>query len=454
VRILRGAYSAGIVLSKFVLDDVTRWLGPKEKTFGGQPVLYVCHADHNHDRVFAENISDYMASQGVACKSMALSRSPQRPELRRCFNEEVSAVLGFNSQLDHSWIGWTNFLDAAAKHQIPVIQWILDHPSSRLLEFKYSTPSNSRFLLSSRHAERYFNSYGIPGASTATVACVGPSRHSRADELSAESFIQRPISCMVAMNLRRIGGTIEDARRRIAALPPPLSQVVNDTTNDAYYDVVHSLESHFDRHLDAAGMPICNRKRHACMQMVEEVVQISRRQKIFEVARDFPILIQSDKASREFQTNATARFEENVDMALTWSRLQQTHAQVCISNMHDMVHDRILNGLNAGCVNIVEDSFANRKFFEHGRNALFFRYDDDSLRECLSLVFNDPETTFKIAAAGFSMRDDPPFRFGNFENILSLAVRQRQPSEVNLRNPAERLRSSVGHETSLADDGN
>jgi hypothetical protein len=72
-------------------------------------------------------------------------------------------------------------------------------------------------------------------------------------------------------------------------------------------------------------------------------------------------------------------------------------------------------------VNIIEDSFANRRAFEHGRNALFFRYDDDSLRECLSSVCNDPERTFHIAAAGFAMRDDPPFRFGNFQNIIDLA---------------------------------
>jgi hypothetical protein len=428
VRVLRRVGSAGYVLSKIVLDDLVQWLEPKDTNARHQSVLYICHADYHHDRVFAENISDYMATQGVACKTIAMSRSGQRPQLRRCFEEGVTAVLGFNSQLDHSWVGWTNFLDAAAKHGVPVIQWILDHPSSRLAEYTHSTLANSRFLLSSKDAERYFNQYGIQGALTATVACVGPSRHSRVAQFSFESFMARPISCMVAMNLRRIGGTIEDAKTRIAALPASLSKVVKETIDSAYHDVVHPLESHFDRILHAAGIPICNQRRHACMQMVEEVVQITRRKKIFEVARRFPILIQSDKASREFRAAAAATFEENVDMALTWSRLQQARAQVCISNMHDMVHDRILNGLNAGCVNIIEDSFANRSFFEHGGNALFFRYDDDSLRECLSLVCNDPEGMFKIAAAGFSMRDDTPFRFGNFENILRLAQGDAQRS--------------------------
>jgi hypothetical protein len=164
------------------------------------------------------------------------------------------------------------------------------------------------------------------------------------------------------------------------------------------------------------------------MQMVEEIVQITRRQMIFEIAREFPMLIQSDDASRRFQEGAVATFEENVDMALTWSRLQQARAQVSISNMHDMVHDRILNGLNAGCVNIIEDNYANRRVFEHERNALFFRYDDNSLRECLLQVCNDVEGTFEIAQAGFALRDDPPFRFGDFQNIIKLAQRRAPKS--------------------------
>jgi hypothetical protein len=238
------------------------------------------------------------------------------------------------------------------------------------------------------------------------------------------SFRQRPISCVVAMNLKRLGRTMDDAKKSIAALEPALSRAVETTIERAFPDVIAPLEAHLERALDAAGLQISNATRHACMQMVEEVVQITRRQQIFHVAREFPVLIQSDEASREFQAGATARFEENVDMALTWSRLQQTRAQVCISNMHDMVHDRVLNGLNAGCLNIVEDSSANRRVFEHGRNALFFRYGDDSLRECLSFVCNDPEGAFRIAAAGFAMRDDPPFRFGDFRNIVDLARRR------------------------------
>lgn len=411
-----------------------------------QPIFYICHADHNHDRVFAENVTEYLGSEGITSKSMSFEESGQRPQLRECLQDNVMGVLGFNSQLDHSWIESTNFLDAAAKSNVPVIQWILDHPSSRLVEFDNSTASNSRFLFSSANAELYFRRYGIPGALTANVACVGPNRHSRIDELSDQSFAQRPINCIIAMNLRRIGGTIEDARARMAALGSPLSQVVEMAADRAFLDVVQPLETHFERALDtfggsgllnfsavatgpsSPGVRSPNATRHACMQMVEEIVQITRRQRIFEIAREFAVLIQSDDASRRFQAGATARFEENVDMALTWSRLQQARAQVSISNMHDMVHDRILNGLNAGCVNIIEDNFANRRAFEDERNALFFRYDDDSLRECLLQVCNDVEGTFEIAKAGFAMRDDPPFRFGDFENIIKLAQRRAPKS--------------------------
>jgi hypothetical protein len=386
-----------------------------------QSVFYICHADHNHDRVFAENIIEYLEGEGIGSKTIVLQENGQRPQLRECLQDGVTAVLGFNSQLDHSWIESTSFLNAAAESNIPVIQWTLDHASTRLPEFHNSTAANSRFVFSSADAERYFQRFGIPGALTATVACVGPSHHSRLDHFDAQSFANRPTICLVAMNLRRVGGTIEENRAKIAALEPPLSAAVEAAIDSAYLDLFRPLETHFERALDAAGLEISNATRHACMQMVEEVVQITRRQKIFETAREFPILIQSDEASRCYQAGATARFEENVDMALTWSRLRQARAQVSISNMHDMVHDRILNGLNAGCVNIVEDSLANRRLFEHGRNALFFRYDDDSLRECLSLVINDLESASDIAAAGFAMRDEPPIRFGGFRNIIELA---------------------------------
>jgi hypothetical protein len=419
---LRGCLSAKNVGPYSLLNSTNRlWKTFRRKLRIRPPLFYICPADHNHDRVFAENITEYLEEQGISCRLICLAEGGQRPQLQECFQDRAMGVLGFNYDLDHSWIQSTKFLDAAAEHNIPVIQWILDHPSSRLSQFNNSNAANSRFLFSSANAERYFRRYGIPGAFTATVACVGPSRHSRVNQLSVASFTKRPINCLVAMNLRRIGGTIEDAKERIAALEPVLSRVVEATIDRAYPDVIEPLEAHFERALDVAGMQIANATRHACMQMVEEVVQIKRRQKIFEVAREFPILIQSDEASRPFQVGATASFEENVEMALTWSRLQQTRAQVSVSNMHDMVHDRILNGLNAGCVNIIEDSFANRRAFEHGRNALFFRYDDDSLRECLSSVCNDPERTIHIAAAGFAMRDDPSFRFGNFQNIIDLA---------------------------------
>jgi hypothetical protein len=402
-------------------------------------IFYICHADHNHDRVFAENITEYLSSVGIKSRSIAFGVSGIRPELTQCLQPNVRGVIGFNSQLDHSWIESKNFLEAALESGIPVIQWTLDHPSSRMLIFNHSTVMNSRFLFSSANAEHYFRQYGIPGALTDHVACVGPSRHSRIDDLDFQSFAQRPIKCMIAMNLRRIGGTIEDARARMAALGTPLAQAMEMAADRALPDLIQPLETHFERALDAFGgpdllnaapmpaapapgvAPVPNAVRHICMQMLEEVIQITRRQRIFEIARDFPVLIQSDDASRPFQAGATARFEENVDMALTWSRLKEARSQVSVSNMHDMVHDRILNGLNAGCLNIVEDNLANRRVFQHDRNALFFRYDDDSLRECLTRVCDDLDGTFEIAEAGFKLRDDPQLRFGRFEKIIELA---------------------------------
>ncbi len=360
----------------------------------------------------------------------------QRPQLGECLSGDAMAVIGFNSQLDHSYIGSTPFLDLSAKHGVPVIQWILDHPSSRMREFGNSAAANSRFLFSSHSAEAYFRRFGVRNALTATVACVGPSRYSRAKSLDTKEFQSRPILALVAMNLKRIGGTIEDAWERVHGLEDDkLRRVVKEAIERSYHDLIEPLEVHLENALVSADLEIVDDTRHSCLQMVEEIVQIGRRQEIFEVARHFPLCIQSDEAARPFRIGAVASFEENVDMGLTWSRLKLARANVGISNMHDMVHDRILNGLNAGCVNIVEANGANKRVFEDGKDALFFRYGDDSLREALELVSTNAERSYEIAAAGYARRDEEPFRFGDFENIVDLAQEPFPSSELHVPNP-------------------
>ena len=108
-------------------------------------------------------------------------------------------------------------------------------------------------------------------------------------------------------------------------------------------------------------------------------------------------------------------------MAATAERMKSCRAVLSANYANDLFHDRTQNGLNAGCVAIVEDTPVHRRLFTHGRDALLFRYDDDSLAECLDLVCNRPERAYEIAQAGFALRDDPRVRFGGFENILKLA---------------------------------
>jgi hypothetical protein len=44
-------------------------------------------------------------------------------------------------------------------------------------------------------------------------------------------------------------------------------------------------------------------------------------------------------------------------------------------------------------------------------------------RSALDLVCNQPERAYRIARAGFNLRDDPRLGFGRFHNILELARR-------------------------------
>jgi hypothetical protein len=383
--------------------------------------LYLCHNDHPNDFVYMENLLDFFRGQDIEAETMALGPDGQRPELRRCLHGDAIAVLGMNSLLDHSWIDSQNFLDLAARANVPVIHWIVDHPSTRWPEFTHATAANSRFIFLSPFSEQYFQRYGLPGSHTGYTTNTGVSRHSRAPRLTRDAFMARAYNCMIPLNVRRVGGTLADAIARRDTLDPMLGKAVDRGIEGAYLDLEQPIETEFAAALAETGTALGNDRFNFCVQIIEEVVQIRRREQVLSVARDFPVLIQSDETAIPIAAGGRATLETNVDMTTTFSRMQSARAVLSVNHVNDEIHNRTLNGLNAGCANIIEDNMIHRWLFEQGTNALFFRYDDDSLRRCLELVCTEPARAYEIASAGFEMRDRQPFRFGGFENIVTLA---------------------------------
>lgn len=387
------------------------------------PKIYIYHADHEHDRTYTENVVRYLESEGVLWRSITLNADGYRPELQLCLDDCASAVLGYNSQLDHSWLPSGSFLDAAERHGIPVLQWILDHPSSRWTEFYASTPANSRFLLNSEYERQYFETYCLPGALTATTGGVGPNQRSRVGTLTRPAYMARPIACMVPLSLHRVR-SIKENDEATKALERPLFEVVHDAVASAKFELVESLQSHVTDVLAARSQSVSRQTFNSLCQLVEQSVQTFRRLKIFGIAQRYPVLIQSDESAAPLVQGSAAALETNVGMQLTLARMSLCRAVLSVSPVNGLVHDRSMNALNAGCVAIAEDNLGSKGLLQHKENALLFRYDDDSLDECLDIVCNQPESCCKIAQAGSRLRDDPRVRFGQFHNIIDLARRR------------------------------
>jgi hypothetical protein len=386
--------------------------------------FYVCHSAHEHDRIYTENICEYLRQMGVRHEAIEFEAPGPRPQLRKCLDGSASAILGFNSQLDHCWVGQKNFLAAAARADVPVIHWLLDHPCARWPEFTHATAGNSRFLLVSEFCRDYFDRYCLAGARTDCVSCVGPNLRSRLAELSRQGFLARESHCLIALNLARIGGTLAQARDRLRRLRPGLSESVAEAIDDARLD----LDGPLDRHLTAAlarhATTIANAEFNSCFQIVDDVTQIWRRQRIFDVASRFPVVIQTDTVPQAPRTGAVAVFSSDpatCSMHSTLNRLKSCRAVLSMGYASDRLHERTPNGMNAGCALIVEDTPIHRRLFADRRNALFFRYEDDSLAQCLELVCHRPEEAYAIAQEGFALRDHPAVRFRGFENILRVA---------------------------------
>ncbi|HET7911976.1 MAG TPA: hypothetical protein VFL49_08085 [Pseudolabrys sp.] len=384
-------------------------------------IFYVCYGTHHNDAIYAENLLEFFREEGTPAEAIRLQpQNPQR-ELLRCLNDSTLGVLGLNVQLDHSWIDSDNFLDLAAAADIPVIHWFLDHASSRWREFTNANAQNSRFLFLSPLAERYFLQYALPGCLTACTVNTGQNHRSRIAQLTRDEFLSREIACLVPLNLRRISGSLADAMLRQQALDRKLARAVDRACEQAYYDLDGALERHLQNALADAGLAVNNSLFNDAFQIVEDVVQIRRRQRIFEIARAFPVLIQSDESAAPFASGGKARFETNVSMRTTFARMKSARAVLSVSRVNDELHNRIQNGVNAGCANIVEDNTVNRSVLTDGKNALLFNYRDDSLREHLEFVCSNPRRAYELAQTGFVLRDETPFRFGGFHNILELA---------------------------------
>jgi hypothetical protein len=406
------------------METVRPTLRETMERFHGR-TFWVCHSKHEHDRTYTENVYEFLRAAGVECKVLEFETPGQKPELRQCLDGRTIGILGFNSQLDHCWINDESFVELAAKKQnMHIIHWIQDHPSSRWPEFTHATAKNSKFLFMSEFSERYFQRYCLPDARTGWLAGNGPNWRSRIYKLSRREFLERSIRCLIPLNVRRIGGTIEATPARLQTLEPGMSEAVKEAIELARFDLDDPIEVHLTASLTRHGQHLTNPQFHFCFQIVEETVQVWRRLRIFEVAAKFRVMIQTDIAPKPLPSDAVAFFSDDPgrnSMPATVTRMKSCRAVLNCNYANDMIHDRTKNGLNAGCVVIVEDTPTHRRLFRHGENALLYRHDDDSLAQCLDLVCNQPERAFEIAQAGFPARDDPAIRFGGYGNMLELA---------------------------------
>ncbi len=286
-----------------------------------------------------------------------------------------------------------------------------------------SASTNTRFLLNSEQERQYFESYCLPGALTATMGGVGPNWRSRITRLTRQAFMQRRFACMIPLSLHRVH-SIAQNDEAMSALEPPLADAARDAIASAQFDLIAPLHPHVAAALAARNNSVSNQTFNSICRVVEQSVQTIRRLKIFAVAQKYPVLIQSDSSATSYLGNSAALLETNVGMQLTLARMPMCRAVLSVSPANDMIHDRSMNALNGGCVAILEDNLASKAIFKHNKNALLFRYTDDSLDQCLDVVCNQPERAYEIAQAGMALRDDPRLRFGQFHNILDLAQRR------------------------------
>jgi hypothetical protein len=397
------------------------------------PEVYICHYGHEYDKIFTENLETYLTTSGVRCHIIELDKDNLDANLRPCLQNPNAVIVGYNSQLDHSYIDGKSFVVEAASKKKPVIQWILDHPASRWREFNRLAIRHSAFLLNTAYERQYFLRFCQPDANIRVMGGVGPSKWSRITQVSRETFLTRPEKCLIALGLKRLGRSIEETQAEIAALDVNLSKIIKRSVASAKYDLENPLEMYLFENLDRHGIVLDDDRFNYCFRLLEDCVQALRRIAIFKEARRYAVCVQSDDTAAAYVRGGVAKFSSNVNMRSTLLAMQNYQSILSVSPINDLIHDRTMNALNAGCVPIVEDNTAHRRVFEHGRNALMFRYGDSSLAECLDVVCNETELAWSIAEEAFSLRDDPRVFDVKFHNVIDVALAQLEDLYANSR---------------------
>ena len=415
----------------------------------GRQKLIVCHQGHENDAGYTENIFEFLSAGGIDCDFRHLGTPHTRDELSGYQEDSRSiSLLGFNSQIDHAWVEDEPLLLAAARHGIPVVQWILDHPSGRWPEFNYSNPVTSRFLFHSRYSQAYFEKFCCPGAVTATAGSVGPSWRSRSVADGFEAFSRRPIACLIPLGVARLGVSAAETEATIEALDSPLARTLRQAISRAQFELDQPLEIHLIAALEESRIALEDASFNLCFRLLNDSVQYFRRALIIKVARRFGVIVQSDGTARALIDGGSASFRQDVGTPETLDSMWLCRSVLSVSPVNDSIHDRTCNALNAGCLPILEDNRAHRGLFAHGENALLFRYDDDSLAECLAVACGGRDRIYPMAARAKAMRDQERFRFGLFRNIVDLA---RRPVE-GLSFDAART-ASAGLSNAMTKDG-
>jgi hypothetical protein len=388
----------------------------------GRQKIIVCHEGHDNDAGYTENIFEFLAAGGIDHEFRNLGTPFTMDELARYRADGGGvALLGFNAQIDHAWIETTPLVSAAARHGVTVVQWLLDHPASRWPEFTYSDPATSRFLFHSPYSQAYFEKFCCAGAMTAVAGSVGPNWRSRSVADGLAAFSQRPITCLIALSMARLGVSVAETEERIAALGPTLGETLRAAIAQARYDLDEPLEIHLTKALADSRLVLDGATFNRCFRLLNDSVQHFRRAHIIKIASRFGVLIQSDATAGGLIGARQATFRQDVSTPQTQASMRLCRAVLSVSPVNDSIHDRTCNALNAGCLPILEDNRAHRGLFTHGENALLFRYDDDSIATCLAQACGNPADICAMAERAKAMRDHGRFRFGLFGNIVSLA---------------------------------
>lgn len=283
---------------------------------------------------------------------------------------------------------------------VPLVFMICDHPVYFLHLISHSLDGTILFLPGEELTD-YVSKHYATTARTLADSGFRPHLRTTLTRPDFDDFSNRENMLLCPINLTVHGMNIDDVWATIKGLPTARRERARRLIDVALTDCITPLHL-LSEALGASGYP---ESTPDDLRWVLNFIKLWRRTHIVRTLIDLPVLFSTNYVPAELESQYPSKFTlfTRIETEPLYRRFRFVlNSNPLIHCLHERVTETLIN--NAVCVtdrNAVLD-----RYFENGRDIVFFDYAESDLPERLTRLLDDPRRAFELTINSYNLRTE------------------------------------------------